>query len=465
MTVQFALTQVADAIREKTRETGPMGLASMPEKIRSIAEPQPCKAVNFWDCDGTCLASYTLEQAAALSELPPLPHQPDLVCQGWNWTLSEIKALNRPVEVGAIYGTQNNRTRLFLRTDAALRREVPLYLGQSVDRGVTVHWGDGSPGETLEGTGDLTISHVYETLGEYVIELETAEKCVLSLGHGSAATALVGGAMPGYRNMLKKAQIGQGVSAISAYAFAYCCDLREITLPASVAELGANTFLGCYAMPHINLPHGVEELDLALFTRCYSLKRLSLPPSILRVKNNVFYYCYGLERVTLPDGTVELGNYAFSTCIALGELSLPHRMENVGSSAFYGCVSLKRVTLPTGITSLASNLFYTSYSLAELEIPDTVTSLAGNACNGCQALSQLYIPAGVTSIGGSAFSGCLFMKEYHFAAKTPPVLAKSNAFDGMPADCTIYVPAGCLEAYQTAANWSVHANQMAESPQ
>ena len=42
------------------------------------------KAVNFYDYDGTRLYSYTVEEAAALTELPPHPSHDGLICQGWN---------------------------------------------------------------------------------------------------------------------------------------------------------------------------------------------------------------------------------------------------------------------------------------------------------------------------------------------------------------------------------------------
>lgn len=465
MTVKTALTQVADAIRAKTGETQRMGLVEMPEKIQGIVAAPLCKEVNFWDCNGTCLASYTLAEAAALTALPPLPTQPGLVCQGWNWTLEEITDLKGPMEVGAIYRTQNNRTRLHLTIASDLRREVLLYLGQTVGQGVTIHWGDGSPEETLEETGDQIVSHTFAHLGDYVVELSVKEGCTLSLGHGTAATALVGGGIPGCRAMLKKAHIGAGVSAIGPYAFAYHYALQEMTIPVPVTSLGSNGFLGCYALSHLSLPKGIVKLETALFSRCYMMKQVSLPPGVASVGTNAFHYCYGLERATLPDGVTEIGSSAFYACVGLAEMLFPDSVSSVGGSTFYNCVSLRRVKLPSGLTRLESSLFYTCYSLASLDIPSTVTAIAANACNGCNVLSRLDIPAGVVSIASSAFSGCVFMKAYHVSAQTPPTLANQNVFSGIPADCTIYVPTGSLEAYQTAANWSVYANQLAEEPQ
>lgn len=38
----------------------------------------------------------------------------------------------------------------------------------------------------------------------------------------------------------------------------------------------------------------------------------------------------------------------------------------------------------------------------------------------------------------------------------------NKAFNGIPSDCIIYVPAGCLEDYQTANNWSTYASYIQE---
>ena len=70
----------------------------------------------------------------------------------------------------------------------------------------------------------------------------------------------------------------------------------------------------------------------------------------------------------------------------------------------------------------------------------------------------------MTSIENYAFQACFGVKEYHLLPATPPTLSNTNAFNNIPDDCIIYVPAGSLEAYQTATNWSAYADQMQEEP-
>ena len=336
------LTDIADAIREKTGKTDTMTPLEMPGEIAAIqggggggASASP-KEVNFIDYDGTVLYAYTVSEAEALTELPPLPSHAGLICQGWNWSLDDIKALGRSVVVGAMYITDDGKTRLYITIPSnsmagrpPARSDVPLYIQQTVANGVTIDWGDGSPAETLDGTGVVNTTHHYDEAGGYVITLDPGEGCELGLGADSSGYCVMGSTGNNervYCNMLQKVEIGRGTTSIGTYAFRYCQSLASVTIPDGITSIG----------------------------------------------NNAFQYCQSLASVTIPDGT--------------------------------------------------------------------------------------------TSIGNSAFSYCYGMKEYHLLPATPPTLSNMNAFNNIPDGCIIYVPAGSLEAYQTATNWSAYADQMQEEP-
>ena len=272
----------------------------------SIIPSAKLNDVTFIDYDGSILYSYSLEEAQALTELPSLPTHDGLVCQGWNWTLEAIKALNRPVTVGAMYITDDGKTRLHIRIATEGRMNVPLYISQTVANGVTIDWGDGSTTETLAGTGNVNTTHAYTSIGDYTITLDPVDGCTLGLKSGSSAYCILG-----------------------------------------------------------------------------------------RTDEKGKVYCNMLKAVRIGGGVTEIGGYAFSSC----------------------------------------------YSLASVTIPD-----------------------GVTSIGSSAFQYCYGMAEYHLKCTTPPTLSSTNAFSNIPSDCIIYVPNGCLGAYQNATNWATYADRMQEDP-
>ena len=285
--------------------------------------------VNFYDYDGTIVASYSLSEAQSLTALPDGPTHSGLTFQGWNYTLEKVKAFTHPMNVGAMYITDDGKTRLHIRIAAEGRMNVPLYISQTVANGVTIDWGDGSATETLAGTGNVNTMHTYASIGNYTITLDPVDGCKLGLGSNSSSYCVMGS-----------------------------------------------------------------------------------------TSNNGKVYCNLLQAV------------------------------NIGKN----------------VTSIGSNAFQYCFSLASITIPDGVTSIDSNAFSICASLASITIPDGVTSIGNNAFSDCSGMAEYHIKPTTPPTLSNTKAFQNIPSDCIIYVPQGCLEAYQNATNWATYASKMQEEP-
>ena len=73
--------------------------------------------INFRDYDGTVVASWSLSELAGKTALPDLPSHDGLVCQGWNWTLAELKTQNTRMNVGAMYITDDGKTRIYIHLE------------------------------------------------------------------------------------------------------------------------------------------------------------------------------------------------------------------------------------------------------------------------------------------------------------------------------------------------------------
>ena len=315
--------------------------------------------VTFIDYDGSVLYSYTLAEAQALTELPALPSQDGLVCQGWNWTLEAIKALNRPVTVGAMYITDNGATRLRIRITTIGRMTVPLYISQTVSNGVSIDWGDGSTVETLAGTENVNTSHTYAEPGDYVISLMPEDGCTLSLGGGASSYCVMGPTGNNgrvYCNMLQDVSIGKNVTSISSYAFQKCSSLSSITIPDGVTSISSNAFNDCYSLSSITIPDGVTS-----------------------IRNYVFNNCSSLSSITIPDGVTSIGNYVFNSCYSLASITIPDSVTSISSNAFSNCSSLASITIPAGVTSIGSNAFNNCYGMRYYDF---------SACTAIPALSN-----------------------------------------------------------------------------
>ena len=128
--------------------------------------------ITFYDYDGTVIEAWTLAELATKTALPNYPIHEGLTCQGWNWSLADLKTTNRKMNVGAMYITDDGKTRIYIRLEEG--RTSPM-LGVCPNGTVTVDWGDETTPDTLTGTSTTAVkwtpNHAYDTPGEYVIKL------------------------------------------------------------------------------------------------------------------------------------------------------------------------------------------------------------------------------------------------------------------------------------------------------
>lgn len=353
--------------------------------------------VNFYDYDGTLVASHTKAEINAMSsdsDLPANPSHSGLTAQGWNWTVAQLKTQltampDQPVSVGQMYVTDDDKTRIYVHFEEG--RTSP-YLGICPKGTVTVDWGDGSATDTLTGTSLTsvkTVQHVYQP-GDYVIQLTAASGTTFAF-YGTSNTAYIlrkdtstsANIHRVYANAVKKIELGSG-SGIGNYAFNYCTRMKSITVPNNIANFGQHAFFHCSSLGFVTIPIPVASIEAY-----------------------VFQYCDSLAFVSVPYSISSLGNYAFSNCS----------------------------------------------SLASASIPDGVTSIGNHAFNSCFGLASLVIPESVTTIGHNTWNTCYGLGEIHFRSNTPPTVSASSSWTNIPSDCKIYVPAGTLEAYTTATNY------------
>ncbi len=378
------------------------------------------KDVNFYDYDGKLLYSYTLAEAQSLAALPAAPdHSSDtipLTFQGWNYTLAQVNALTDKCNIGATYIPTDGKTHLTINIAEPGRMTVPLYFSQTVSNGVTIDWGDGSPPQTLTGTGNRNTTHTYSAAGTYDITLDVTSG-VLGFGANSSSYCVLGSTGNNgrvYCNMLKSVRIGNSVTTIGTYAF----------------------------------------------YNCYSLASVTIHNSVTTIDNYAFRSCYSLASVIIPNSVTMIGTYAFNGCYSLASVTIPNSVATIGNNAFYNCYSLASVTIHNSVTTIGDNAFYYCSALASVTIPNSVATIGNQAFYYCSALASVTIPNSVATIGNQAFSACYGMAHYYVYPTTPPTLGGTSVFLSIPADCVIHVPAASLSAYKKATNWSAHASKM-----
>lgn len=336
MTTAERLTAVAENVA-KVYDAGKAAGGMIP----SVEE----KDVNFYDYDGTLLYSYTLAEAQALTELPPLPKRKGLICQEWNWDLADIKAHNRRLTIGANYVTDDGKTRIYMTLDSPYVLDVSVVIKQTVANGVVVDWGDGTNGEQIATAGIVTFTHVYPETGRYMITLTVASG-TFSFGDGNRQGCII---VSGLNNLATtKVEVGVGCTAIEYNSF-HASNTQTITIPKDV-KIGAVAFSFSMLRSAV-IPKGTVSA-FNMFANARSLSLCATPVSF-GTASNLFYGCTSLRSANIPDGTTAIADYCFNEAYGLGSvIVIPETVETISSMAFAHanrviCYKLMRPNPPT----------------------------------------------------------------------------------------------------------------------
>ena len=360
-----SLQSIADSIRKKAKKTEklsfPAGFVSAIDGIETgggsapvvVEEPEE-KAVNFYDYDGRRLFSYTTEEAAALTELPTPPARDGLVFQEWNWTLDEVKKA-KAADIGALYTTDDGKTRLYIKIENQVRKDMTLNLYQNTAGDISVDWGDGSAAETSDTAGDISLPHTYESAGEYTITMTVKTGANAELGHsispfkqiftGSGTNQSSGSLSSNiHTNALIRAEIGNDIAGIKYNAFYGCENLESVNIPTSIKRILSSAFMDCLKLQWISNIHDLAISNYALTKN--GLRRATFGGGCYAYGTSyTFEYNTYLKRVVLPTTYNLIGSCDYRYCTALVEVICNNNIKKIGSMAFFGCCSLKRLDL------------------------------------------------------------------------------------------------------------------------
>lgn len=150
------------------------------------------------------------------------------------------------------------------------------------------------------------------------------------------------------------------------------------------------------------VPNGVTEIAQSAFSGCTGLKSIMIPDTVRRIRDNAFISCINLTNYYGNNYIIEIGEYAFYNCTGL---KYAYVRGDIGVSAFQNCTALEDVDIINGY------------------------------------------------IHSNAFNGCTAMKSIKFHKDSPAHCESSSAWTNIPTTCKIYVPAGSLTAYTSAANY------------
>lgn len=430
--------------------------------------------VNFYDYNGIVLYKYTKDEFLSLTEMPPLPTRPGLICQGWNWDFGNAQEYVSDygiLDIGATYITDNGDTRLYINHNST-NVECDLCLYQSISNGVTINWGDGTV-ETFEGNGDINLKHFYENPGKYIIRLTPQNECELKINNVEKL---------GFLNIyLNKIEFGHNITEISESSFQYYVALETITIPKGITHIKSRAFSQCSNLKCVSLPNSLTNIDSFAFYKCSYLKNVSLPDSLVGIGGEGTFQYTGIERINVPNTTTHLsrgqnnGGHIFGDCYSLKEITVGKSVDTIGWACFDGSSSISYLKLPETIKNF-NNYLFSGTCLNEFKLPDDVTDISiGDVPSGVQKIifgdnsklkyisnnslnniSYIHLPGSLENI--QWLSG-LNIHYFDFSRHTfIPTLKSSSSIDSSIKDFKIRVPVNLYNEWINSTNWSAMRN-------
>lgn len=417
-----------DTVTPATLKSGVTAHDASGAKITGTLDTTPPKEsdINFWDYDGTLLYSWTLAELATKTELPPLPSHDGLVCQGWNWTLQDIKDAGRELDIGALYITDDGKTRLYVDVDTETWDDFVLNYWQSNMNTTTVDWGDGTTPETKDANSWIEHRHVYASSGSYVITMSVKDGKTMRLGHDG-------------RMLIANGETDSG----------RCAMLRRVEVGARAVSTDHNCFRNCSRLESISLPQTTKVYVNRSFEMCTQL-RVLIAADMDEIWQS-FYNCVNLRAIASTKGQTQRNDYAITNTAA--------RQINFDITAANSAQALERVHIKA-VNGQVGNFSFCR-ALVEITIPADATTFVAAAFSGDNALRRVTCLGDIASIPAQVFQRCYplrFVDLTHCTAV--PTLANVNAFDRTHPQLEIRVPASLVAAWKAATNWSSLADHI-----
>ena len=304
-----------------------------------------------------------------------------------------------------------------------------------------------------------------------------------------------------YRDQIRSAEIGSGITTVGAYAFNGCSQLESITLPNTVTLIGYHAFQDCSGMGTIAIPVSVTAIGSSAFSNCSKLTEIAIPSGVTGLEQASFSGCSALKTVTLPAALTTVDGDCFMNCTALADVYYAGTADQWGSitfganntvltgaaihcngeasenivSGFFGDNiqwflntasgklvvtgngetasmsssatawrvydgQIKDVEIGSGITGIGAYNFSSCIQMESITLSGNLTQIGERCFGDCRKLQSIVVPEAVTEIKSSTFSGCSVLESVMLPESLETI--GNYAFQNCPKLETIVIPDG-----------------------
>lgn len=224
-------------------------------------------------------------------------------------------------------------------------------------------------------------------------------------------------------------------------------EVTEIVIPSSVTSIGGDAFRGAKGLRRVICPDDgtLNNIGSYAFAYCENLEEVTLPKYLVDIGSYAFAYNDKLTSFTVAElsdydeqSFLSIDSYAFTEDKGLKKITLPKHLTAIGDYAFYKCENLSEVVLDEkGKTSSVGRYALAYTAIEELYLPESVASLSEGALAYAENLRAIRINRTI--------------KEGFTSLTT----AGDNLFRGITSPfIKIYVPEVSYGLYKNATGWN-----------
>ncbi len=188
--------------------------------------------------------------------------------------------------------------------------------------------------------------------------------------------------------------IPEGITSISAYAFANNKSITAVVLPKSLRIIDDGAFYGCNQLKEITGTDTIEKIGKQAFSKCVTLEQLTL--KVKQVDERAFAMCKALKLADIPE-TMIIGKEVFAGCKSLVEVRW-NQETIIGNRAFLDCISLETLVFDKQI--IKPHAFENCVNITEIRLKTTELSYGSYVFSGVTALKTIYIGETAYDING-----------------------------------------------------------------
>lgn len=226
-----------------------------------------------------------------------------------------------------------------------------------------------------------------------------------------------------YRSMIRRVEIGSGVTRIGAWAFEDT-NITSLTIPGSVTAIGDYGVSNRY-LAELTLNEGLRSIGKGAFSGNKRLTTLTIPDGVTTIGEEAFAHCWtqlpksdsftGLTTVTIPGSVTSIGKNAFTNNQQLTTVNFDGTQEqwNAIGGKDSGVPDTAKLNCATAVASgkCGTGVKWSLASNGVLTITGTGKGIMKDYAEGSTKpweskgdVKQIIICEGVTHIGDHAFA-------------------------------------------------------------